>query len=164
MYCANHVFCILYFCPLAAMYRNHNSLVLSIAGFASSFIATMDIQHMLSGFIHFTRFKCLAKRSCGFWITEKKSLWNDEDHIYMSNVCVMLIIPWRHLCMCLFNISSHSILRAPPRCARSRSWLIPELLAPTPLQSIWKLLVFCLCLFCSWLCLILSFSLSVFCG
>ena len=92
----------------------------------------------------------------------RRWLWNDEDHIYMSNLCVILIIPWRHLCMCLFNISSHSILRPTPRCARSRSWLIPELLAPTPLQSIWKLLVFCLCLFCSWLCLILSFSLSVF--
>ena len=64
----------------------------------------------------------------------------------MSNVCVMLIIPWRHLCMCLFNIWSHSILHVAPYCARSRSWLIPELLAPTPLQSIWKLLVFCLCL------------------
>ena len=82
----------------------------------------------------------------------------------MSNVCVMLIIPWRHLCMCLFNIWSHSILRAAPYCARSRLRLIPELLAPTPLQSIWKLQVFCLCLclfvpdfvlFCLSLCLFL---------
>ena len=90
MDCATHVFCILYFSALAAMYRNHNSLVLSIAGFSFLFIVTMEIQHMLSAFIHSTRFKCLAKRSCGFWITEE----DDYEITKTTSKCQMFVSCW----------------------------------------------------------------------